>query len=116
VERGVRFVRFYGGGNAGDDSWDAHGDIEKNHHKRAAAMDKPISGLLRDLKSRGLLDSTRVVGHAEFGRPADLPIHSRSRSEKLFRLDGRRWGSVNDLHATILHMLGLDHTKADLFL
>jgi len=68
VERGVRFVQLYGGGNAGDDSWDAHGDIEKNHRKRAAAVDKPIRGLLKDLKGKGLLDSTLVVWHTEFGR------------------------------------------------
>ncbi len=94
VERGVRFVQLYGGGNAGEDSWDAHGDIEKNHRKRAAAVDKPIRGLLKDLKSRGLLDSTLVVWHTEFGR---LPISQsisrpRPRSEGLQRLDGGRRG------------------------
>jgi hypothetical protein len=61
VERGVRFIQLYGGGNAQDDSWDAHGDIEVNHRKRAAPVDKPIAGLLKDLKSRGLLDSTLVI-------------------------------------------------------
>jgi hypothetical protein len=70
VEKGVRFVQLYGGGMAAE-SWDAHGKLEENHRKRAAAVDKPIRGLLKDLKARGLLDSTLVVWHTEFGR---MPI------------------------------------------
>jgi Protein of unknown function (DUF1501) len=138
VERGVRFVQLYGGGNAGDDSWDAHGDVDKNHRKRAAAVDKPISGLLRDLKGRGLLDSTLVVWHTEFGRlPISQSIRGRDHGPKGFSVwmagGGIKGGqvigatdefgyqaavephSVNDLHATILHMLGLDHTKLTYF-
>jgi hypothetical protein len=134
VERGVRFVQLFGGGNAGDDSWDAHGDIEKNHVKRAAAVDRPIAGLLKDLKSRGLLDSTLVIWHTEFGRlPISQSIRGRDHSPKGFSIwmagggvkGGRVVGatdefgykavvdphSVNDMHATILHTLGLDHMQ-----
>lgn len=134
VERGVRFVQLYGGGNAQDDSWDAHGDIEKNHRKRAAPVDRPIRGLLKDLKSRGLLDSTLVVWHTEFGRlPISQSIRGRDHSPKGFSIwmagGGVKGGqvigatdefgykatvephSINDMHATILHLLGLDHTR-----
>ncbi len=133
VERGVRFVQLYAGSNAAD-SWDAHGDIEGNHRKRARAADKPIGGLLKDLKSRGLLDSTLVVWHTEFGRlPVSQSINGRDHNPKGFTVwlagGGVKGGSVvgatdefgyaaseeprtiNDLHATVLHLLGLDHTK-----
>ncbi len=130
----MRFVQLFGGGNAGDDSWDAHGDIEKNHRKRAPAVNRPIAGLLKDLKSRGLLDSTLVVWHTEFGRlPIAQSIRGRDHSPKGFSIwmagggvkGGRVVGatdefgykavvdphSVNDMHATVLHALGLDHTR-----
>ncbi|HEY2841637.1 MAG TPA: DUF1501 domain-containing protein, partial [Pirellulales bacterium] len=68
VERGVRFVQLYSGGNHNDSNWDAHGDLEKNHNFHAGNTDKPIAGLLKDLKQRGLLDSTLVVWGGEFGR------------------------------------------------
>src|SRR5688572_4617563 len=61
VERGVRFVQIYSGGNHNDANWDAHGDLMKNHTLHAGATDKPIAGLLKDLKRTGLLDSTLVV-------------------------------------------------------
>jgi hypothetical protein len=138
VEKGVRFVQLFGGGNALDDSWDAHGNIEKNHRKRAAAVDKPIRGLLKDLKSRGLLDSTLVVWHTEFGRlPISQSVSGRDHSPYGFSAwlagGGVRGGqvlgatddfgyratvdphSINDLHATILHLLGLDHTQLTFF-
>jgi len=134
VERGVRFIQLYGGGNAQDDSWDAHGDIEVNHRKRAAPVDKPIAGLLKDLKSRGLLDSTLVIWHTEFGRlPISQSIRGRDHNPRGFSVwlagAGIRSGqivgstddfgyaatsephSINDLHATILHLLGFDHTR-----
>jgi uncharacterized protein (DUF1501 family) len=124
----------YGGGNAQDDSWDAHGDIEVNHRKRAAPVDKPIAGLLKDLKSRGLLDSTLVIWHTEFGRlPISQSIRGRDHNPKGFSVwlagAGIKAGqivgstddfgyaataephSINDLHATILHLLGFDHTR-----
>lgn len=133
VERGVRFVQLYAGSNAAD-SWDAHADLEGNHRRRAHAADKPISGLLKDLKSRGLLDSTLVVWHTEFGRlPISQSISGRDHNPKGFTVwlagGGCKGGSVvgetdefgyaaavephtiNDLHATILHLLGLDHTQ-----
>jgi hypothetical protein len=68
VERGVRFIQIYSGGAHNDDNWDAHSDMVSNHTKHAGNTDKPIAGLLRDLKERGLLDSTIVVWGGEFGR------------------------------------------------
>lgn len=68
VERGVRFVQIYSGGAHNDDNWDAHTDIEKNHNLHAAETDKPIAGLLADLKQRGMLEDTLVVWGGEFGR------------------------------------------------
>ena len=68
VERGVRFIQVYSGGNHTDHNWDAHGDLVKNHTLHAGNTDLPIAGLLRDLKQRGLLDETLVVWGGEFGR------------------------------------------------
>src|SRR5262245_19758923 len=68
VERGVRFVQIYSGGNHNDANWDAHGDLVKNHNYHAGATDKPIAGLIKDLARRGLLDSTLIVWGGEFGR------------------------------------------------
>ena len=68
VERGVRFIQVYSGGNHNDANWDAHGDLVKNHTYHAGNTDKPIAGLLKDLKQRGLLDETLVVWGGEFGR------------------------------------------------
>ena len=138
VEKGVRFVQLFGGGNALDDSWDAHSNLEKNHRKRAAAIDKPIRGLLTDLKARGMLDSTLVVWHSEFGRlPISQSISGRDHSPYGFSVwfagGGVKGGQVigatdefgyraaidphtiNDFHATILHLLGLDHTQLTYF-
>ena len=133
VERGVRFVQLFGGANFAD-SWDAHSKLEKNHRRRAAAVDKPIRGLLKDLRSRGLLESTVVVFHSEFGRlPISQSIDGRDHSPHGFSVwmagggikGGQAIGatddfgykpvedpySVHDLHATILHLLGLDHEQ-----
>jgi hypothetical protein len=68
VERGVRFIQLYAGGAHNDDNWDAHGDLEKNHNYHAGRTDKPIAGLLKDLKQRGMLENTLVVWGGEFGR------------------------------------------------
>jgi len=123
VERGVRFVQLFQGGvgNANVDSWDAHADVKSNHSQHAAESDLPIAGLLTDLKARGLLDSTLVIWHGEFGR---MPISQRGVGRA--RIKGGQvigssdeWGykaqeqpiSYHDLHATILHLLGMDHTK-----
>ena len=66
--RGVRFIQIYSGGHHNDNNWDAHGDLVKNHSYHAGNTDKPIAGLLKDLKQRGLLDETLVVWGGEFGR------------------------------------------------
>lgn len=136
VERGVRFVQLYHGGlgNQNTDTWDAHEDVRSNHTKHAAEVDLPISGLLTDLRARGLLDSTLVVWQGEFGR---MPISQRGvgRDHNPGAMSiwmagaGIRGGqiigstdefgykaeeqpiSVHDLHATILHLLGVDHTR-----
>mgnify|MGYP001378851596 CR=1 FL=1 len=68
VERGVRFIQIYSGGNHNDSNWDAHGDLVKNHSYHAGRTDLPIAGLLKDLKQRGMLDETLVVWGGEFGR------------------------------------------------
>ena len=68
VEKGVRFIQIYSGGAHNDDNWDAHADLETNHNYHAGNTDKPIAGLLKDLKQRGLLDETLVIWGGEFGR------------------------------------------------
>ncbi|HYI94929.1 MAG TPA: DUF1501 domain-containing protein [Bryobacteraceae bacterium] len=136
VERGVRFVQLYHGGlgNQNTDTWDAHENVHSNHTKHAAEVDQPISGLLTDLRARGLLDSTLVVWHGEFGRmpisqrgvgrdhnPGAMSIWMAGAGIKGGQVIGAsdEFGykaeeqpiSVHDLHATILHLLGLDHTR-----
>ena len=131
VERGVRFVQLYHGGGPGNMTWDAHGDIEENHRRMAGEADRPIAGLLTDLKRRGLLDRTLVVCGGEFGRtPMSQGRTGRDHNPYGFSMwmagggvkGGRTVGStdplglraaedpkhVRDLHATILHLLGLD--------
>jgi hypothetical protein len=135
VERGVRFVQIYSGGMENELSWDGHRDIVKNHSGFALETDQPIAGLLTDLQARGLLDSTLVIWGGEFGR---LPIvqkggTGRDHNPHAFTVwlagggvkAGVLYGatdeigfkavtnrvSVHDLHATILHLLGLEHTK-----
>jgi hypothetical protein len=78
VERGVRFVQVYSGGAHNDDNWDAHGDLVFNHTKYAGETDRPIAGLLADLKQRGLLDQTLVVWGGEFGRQPTAEYNSGS--------------------------------------
>ena len=94
VERGVRFIQIYSGGAHNDDNWDAHTDLVKNHTKHAGDTDKPIAGLLKDLKQRGLLDSTLVVWGGEFGRQptAEYAAGHRPRPQRLRLHDvaGRR--------------------------
>jgi hypothetical protein len=134
VERGVRFVQLYSGGGNFTESWDAHFDLELNHGMHSKETDKPIAGLLRDLKGRGLLDSTIVIWHGEFGRmPISQRMNGRDHNPYGFTLwlagGGIKGGtivgstdefgykaeenrkSVNDLHATILHQMGLNHEK-----
>ncbi|HVR84563.1 MAG TPA: DUF1501 domain-containing protein [Planctomycetota bacterium] len=131
VERGVRFVQLYCGDTNG---WDGHADVEGNHGKLCAASDKPVAGLLKDLKSRGLLDETLVLWGGEFGRtPMTEGSNGRDHNPHGFSLwmagggvrGGRVIGAtdavglraaeekthVHDIHATILHLLGIDHTR-----
>lgn len=136
VERGVRFVQIYSGGMENQRSWDGHNDIAGNHTGFARETDKPIAGLLADLQQRGLLESTLVIWGGEFGR---LPVSQKAKkpgrdhNPHAFTYwlagGGAKGGvtygatdeighravenrvTVNDLHATILHLLGLDHEK-----
>ena len=131
VERGVRFVQCYSGSGSG---WDAHSDLEKNHTKYCRQTDRPIAGLLTDLKARGLLDDTLVIWGGEFGRtPFNEKGTGRDHNPWGFTIwmagGGARGGQtvgttdeiglravedrshVHDIHATILHLLGMDHLK-----
>ncbi|MFO0876027.1 MAG: DUF1501 domain-containing protein [Gemmataceae bacterium] len=134
VERGVRFVQVYSGGGPLVTQWDAHDDINGNHEKMCGHVDRPVAGLLKDLKSRGLLDSTLVVWASEFGRlPTSQGGKGRDHNPYGFTMwlagggvkGGQAVGetdefglraikekiSVNDFHATLLHLLGLNHEK-----
>jgi arylsulfatase A-like enzyme len=136
LERGVRFVQIYSGGMENERSWDGHVDIAGNHQQFADETDRPVAGLLTDLAQRGMLEDTLVVWCGEFGR---LPIAQlggkpgRDHNPHCFTAwmagGGIRGGTsfgesdeigykaavdrvhLNDLHATILHLLGLDHQK-----
>jgi hypothetical protein len=138
VERGVRFIQIYSGGGHNDENWDAHGDVDANHRLHAAETDRPIAGLIADLKRRGLLDSTLIVWGGEFGRqPVSQNGAGRDHNPKGFCVwlagGGIQGGiavgetdeigheavaaryHVRDLHATILHQLGIDHEKLTYF-
>ena len=136
LERGTRFVQIYSGGMENERSWDGHIDIQGNHQQFADETDRPVAGLLSDLEQRGLLQDTLVVWCGEFGR---LPIAQtgekpgRDHNPHCFSAwmagggvkGGISYGEsdeigykasvnrvhLNDLHATILHLLGLDHEK-----
>jgi hypothetical protein len=136
IERGVRMVQLYHGGlgNQNTDTWDAHEDVRGNHTKHAAEVDQPIHALLTDLKARGLLDTTLVTWQGEFGR---MPISQRGMGRdhnpgamSMWMAGAKIKGgqvigssdefgykaeeqpiSIHDLHATLLHLLGIDHTK-----
>ncbi len=131
IERGVRFVQLYHT-TGGFQPWDQHGDLKAGHAKNAAATDLPIAGLLHDLKSRGLLKDTLVIWGGEFGRtPAAQGTDGRDHHPYGFSMwlagggvrggmthgatDELGWDAVenpvhvHDLHATILHLLGINH-------
>jgi uncharacterized protein (DUF1501 family) len=131
IERGVRFVQIYCGDTGG---WDAHSKLEENHSRLALQSDKPIAGLLTDLKRRGLLDSTLVIWGGEFGRTpmtegTDGRDHNPHGYTMWFAGGGTKGGTVvgatdeiglraaedkahvHDIHATILYLLGLHHKK-----
>jgi len=135
VERGVRFVQVYCGGGS---QWDAHSDLEGNHTRMCGRCDRPAAALLRDLKRRGLLESTLVVWGGEFGRtPMSEGSNGRDHNPYGFTMwlagGGVKGGQVigrtddlglravesrvhvHDLHATILHLLGFDHTQLTFF-
>jgi hypothetical protein len=130
VERGVRFVQIY------DDGWDAHSELRKNHSTRSGAVDRPIAALIQDLKQRGLLEETLVVWGTEFGRtpgaersdgrdhhPYGFSIwlagggirggvaHGATDELGFHAVEDRHY--VTDLHATVLHQLGLDPRKLE---
>lgn len=129
LENGVRFVQLYSGDTNG---WDAHSNVDKNHTQLCRRTDKPVSGLLQDLKQRGLLEDTLVIWGGEFGRmPMSEQGEGRDHNPWGYSVwlagaglrGGRAYGatdeiglrsvsdkvSVNDFHATLLHLLGIDH-------
>ena len=139
VERGVRFVQLYNGAlrQQNIDTWDAHSNLVENHTQHAAEVDKPMAGLIEDLKQRGMLDDTLVLWHSEFGR---MPISQRGvgRDHNPGAMTiwmagagiqgGQVIGSTDefgykaidpithyDLHATLLHLLGMDHKRLTYF-
>ena len=137
-ERDVRFVQLFHGGAFGSPrvNWDAHEDVKDNHTKQAAIMDRPVAGLLRDLQQRGMLEETLVVWATEFGRTPfthGVGTTGRDHHQLVFTCwmagaglkPGFAYGesdevgyapAVNpttnyDFHATLLHLLGLDHER-----
>jgi Protein of unknown function (DUF1501) len=135
VERGVRFVELTPPAVAGANRWDQHDKIQEGHTKMATATDLPIAGLIKDLKSRGLLDETLLVWAGEFGRTPVAQGDSKGRDHSPYGFSiwlagggvkgGLIYGAtddygfhaidrkveIHDLHATILHLLGIDHTR-----
>ncbi len=140
VERGVRFVQIFAGKGVGGDGsvndvpWDCHSDVETNHRSCGLHTDQPAAALLADLEARGLLDSTLVIWGGEFGRTSDSQgSKGRDHNPNGFTIwmagagvkGGFHYGAtdpfgykavenkvhVNDLHATLLHLLGLEHTR-----
>ena len=140
VERGVRFIQLYSGAlrQQNIDTWDAHSNLIENHTLHAGEVDKPIAGLLKDLKRTGLFEDTLVVWHSEFGR---MPISQRGlgRDHNPHAMvtwmagagvpGGQSVGATDefgykaeqqvltyhDMHATILHLLGIDHKRLTYF-
>ncbi|MFM7249107.1 MAG: DUF1501 domain-containing protein, partial [Planctomycetaceae bacterium] len=133
VERGVRFVELTCP-SVGTDRWDQHGNLREGHAANARAVDQPIAALLRDLRRRGMLDSTLVVWSGEFGRtPFAQGSDGRDHNPQAFSMwmagGGVRGGiavgatddygyrvvekkfQIHDLHATMLWLLGIDHTR-----
>jgi hypothetical protein len=140
VERGVRFIQLYSGGNHNDANWDAHGDLKKNHDYHAGNTDLPIAGLLQDLKDRGMLDSTLIIWGGEFGRQPTAEYASgtgRDHNSYGFTMwmagggikGGQSIGSTDELggaavdspfhvknmHATVLHQMGIDANRLSYF-
>jgi len=138
VEKGVRFIELTCPRISGNDRWDAHGGLKKNHGDNSRATDQPIAGLLRDLKSRGMLKDTLVVWSGEFGRtPFAQGSNGRDHNPFGFTIwmagggakPGITYGAtdefgyravenkldIHDMHATMLHLLGMDHKRMTYF-
>jgi hypothetical protein len=140
LERGVRFIQLYSGGGHLEDTWDGHSDCIRNHTLHAAETDKPIAAFLADLKRTGLWDETLIVWGGEFGRtPTSEGVDKPGRDHNPYGFSmwlagagvkgGQAIGAtdelgfnavenrchVSDLHATILHLMGLDHTRLTYF-
>jgi len=137
VEQGVRFIELYHAPNSNDSGWDQHNHLARYHSSHAREVDKPIAALIKDLKRRGLFDETLIVWGGEFGRSPGVETNSRGGGRnhhpwgftfwlagggvkggiKYGRTDDYGFHSVenrvnfHDLHATILHLIGLDHRK-----
>ncbi len=140
LEKGVRFVQLYSGGGHIEDTWDGHNDCISNHRLHAAETDQPIAALISDLKRTGLWDETLLVWGGEFGRtPTSEGVDKPGRDHDWHGFSmwiagagvkgGQAVGAtdelgfkavenrchVSDLHATILHLMGLDHTRLTYF-
>ena len=141
LERGVRFVQLFSGGAFGQPriNWDGHEDMRKNHGREAKRIDHPIAGLLRDLRRRGMLDDTLVLFTSEFGRTpftqSDAGVLGKGRDHNQYGFSvwmagaglkhGTAYGATDDLglkavekpvswydfHATVLHLLGINHER-----
>ena len=134
IERGVRFVELTCPSTPGNDRWDQHGNLKKGHQDNSLTVDQPIAGLLKDLKSRGLLDETLVIWAGEFGRTpfaqgSDGRDHNPFGYSVWLAGGGAKGGTIYgatdeygykvienkmemyDLHATMLHLLGMDHKR-----
>jgi hypothetical protein len=136
AETGVRFVQVFHGQNGGAGKWDAHSDLKKGHSALCEQVDKPIAGLLRDLKQRGMFDDTLVVFATEFGRTPGAQgtngrdhhpygfsvwlagagikggtVHGATDELGFHAVENRHY--VTDIHATVLHQLGLDPRRLE---
>jgi hypothetical protein len=136
VEQGVRFVQIFHGSNGGAGSWDAHGGLKKNHEQLCGQVDQPIAALVKDLKQRGLLDETLLVIGTEFGRtpgtqgtdgrdhhPFAFSVvmaggglkggiaHGATDALGFHAIENRHY--VTDIHATVLHQLGIDPRRLE---
>ena len=137
VEKGVRFVQIFHGSNGGAGAWDAHGGLKAGHSSLCAQIDQPIASLIADLKQRGLLDETLIIIGTEFGRtpgaqgsdgrdhhPYGFSValagggikggiaHGKTDELGFHAVEDRHY--VTDLHATVLHQLGLDPRKLEI--
>jgi hypothetical protein len=140
VERGVRFIQIYSGGNHNDANWDAHGDLQHNHDLHARETDQPIAALIKDLKQRGMFDETLIVWGGEFGRqPTAEYAKGTGRDHNAYgftmwmagggikggvsvgKTDELGAAAVEDrfhvrsLHATVLHQMGIDCNRLSYF-